>query len=234
MVKYNKALVRSLEKILRSSFNQPTLILSTPTKLGTGFHVRLAGTSRTAHMDDGPDQEVAEIIVNHRGSDFWFSFDAAFVTLALADQYELQDVGVGVFHNIAGELVPLFRADWHRLDALGTSVHAQPHWHFVQRPARIEGIIRTLESSTPEAVREFAPDPQTTLFGGVVDCGMIHFAMTSLWERAENQSYTKRIFNSEDFPKWFQNLAQYIAGQIALLVRHTPIEDAPFVKEFTS
>jgi hypothetical protein len=183
-------------------------------------------------MDDGPEQEVAEIVVNHRRSDFWFSFDASFVTLALVGQYELQDVGIGVFHDIAGELVPLFRADWHRLDALGSSVHAQPHWHFVQRPARIEGIIRVLESSGSETVREFAPESQTGLFGGVIDCGMIHFAMTSLWEKEENPSYMKRVFDSEDFPKWFQNLTQYIAGQIALLVRHTPIDDAPFVKEF--
>ena len=83
-------------------------------------------------------------------------------------------------------------------------------------------------------MREFAPESHTGLFEGVVDCGMIHFAMTSLWEKAENPPYMKRVFDSEDFPKWFQNLTQYIAGQIALLVRHTPIEDAPFVKEFAT
>ena len=147
-------------------------------------------------MDGGPEQEVAEIIVNQRHSNFWFSFDAAFV-VALVDKvnkYELQDVGVGVFHNIAGELVPLFRADWHKLDAIGNSGHAQPHWHFVQRPARIEGIVRILDSSIGETTREFTPESQTELFGGLIDCGMIHFAMTSLWEKEGNAPYMKRVF----------------------------------------
>ena len=148
MVEYTPKLVRRLEEILRSAFGQPSLILSAPPKRGGGFHVTLAAGLRTAYMDGGPEQEVAEIIVNQRHSNFWFSFDAAFV-VALVDKvnkYELQDVGVGVFHNIAGELVPLFRADWHKLDAIGNSGHAQPHWHFVQRPARIEGIVRILDS----------------------------------------------------------------------------------------
>jgi hypothetical protein len=233
VVEYTSKLVRRLEGILRAAFGQTSLILAAPTKRGAGFHVRLTGNSRTAHMDDGPEQEVAEIIVDKRHSDFWFSFDAAFVTVAVLDQYELQDVGIGVFHDIAGELVPLFRADWHRLDAMGNSGHAQPHWHFVQRPARIEGIVRVLESSIGGITRDFAPESQTELFAGLIDCGMIHFAMTSLWEKEEDPPYMKRVFDSDDFPKWFANLTKYIAGQIALLVRHTPIGDAPGVVEFT-
>src|SRR5947208_14403219 len=127
MVKYTPALIRHLRGTLRTAFSQPSLILATPTHRGAGFHVTLAGSSRTAHMDDGPEQEVAEIVVNQRHSDFWFSFDAAFETGALVEQYELEHVGIGVFHNIAGELVPLFRADWDKKDAIGKSKHAQPH-----------------------------------------------------------------------------------------------------------
>jgi hypothetical protein len=222
-----------LQASLRYAFNQHNLTLAPPTNLGSGFHVKLVGnSSKSAHMDNGPEQEVVEIIVSQRHSNFWFSLDAAFATVAMIGQYELQHIAVGVFHDIAGELVPLFRADWDKLDALGKSGHAQPHWHFVQRPARIEGIVRTLEYSTTETVREFSLEPQAELFGRLVDYGMFHFAMTSLWEKEENPPYMKRVFDSDTFPKWFDKLAKYIAGQIGLLVKHTPIGDAPVVKEF--
>lgn len=233
MVKYTPELVKRLQRILRSSFRQPSFVLATPTKRGTGFHVTLAGSSRTAHMDDGPEQEVAEIIVNERHSNFWFSFDAAFVTVAVVDQFELFHVALGVFHDIAGDLVPLFRADWDKNDATGQSKHAQPHWHFVQRPARIEGLVRDLWPSTTETPREFIPELRSELFAGLVDCGMFHFAMTSLWEKTEDPPYMKRLFGSEDFPEWFDNLTKYIAGEIALLVKHMPVGDAPAVEEFS-
>jgi hypothetical protein len=183
-------------------------------------------------MDDGPEQEVAEIVVNGRHSNFWFGFDAAFSMVAVRAQFELLHVAIGVFHDIAGDLVPFFRADWDKNDAIGQSKHAQPHWHFVQRPARIEGIVRSLSPSTTEIPREFSPESQSQLFGSLIDCGMFHFAMTSLWEKTEDPPYMKRIFESEDFPKWLDNLAKYIAGEIGLIVRHTSIGDAPAVVEF--
>jgi hypothetical protein len=232
VVKYTPALVKRLQQILRSAFSQPSLILATPTKRGTGFHVVLAGNSKTAHMDDGPEQEVAEIVVNGRHSNFWFGLDAAFSMVAVVDQFELLHVAIGVFHNIAGDLVPFFRADWDKNDATGHSKHAQPHWHFVQRPARIECIVRDLWASTIETPREFTPESQSQLFAGLVDCGMFHFAMTSLWEKTEDPPYIKRIFESEDFPEWFDNLTKYIASEIGLIIKHTPIGDAPAVVEF--
>jgi hypothetical protein len=70
------------------------------------------------------------------------------------------------------------------------------------------------------------------LFDGLVDCGQMHFAMTSLWEKDEQSSYKKRLFDTEEFPKWFESLTQYIAGEIAFIVRRMPLGDAPNVQEF--
>jgi len=231
VVEYSNTLIRRLEESLRSAFGQPSMLLGVPRDRGVGFHARLNGGSRTAHMDDGPNQDVAEIVVNQRHSGFWFTFDAAF-TIGLHDQYTLEHAAIGVFHEIGTELVPFFRADWDKLDAEQESEHAQPHWHFVQRPSRIEGIVRGLRAASSQLPTEFEPEP-IGLFDQLVDCGKVHFAMTSLWEKSEEPPYKKRLFDSDDFPKWFDSLTRYIAGEIAFIVGHMSLEDAPNVQAFS-
>lgn len=178
-------------------------------------------------MEDGPEQSVAEIKLENLESGFWFAFDAEFEVNS-ERQHELFHVSLGVFHDIERELVPLVRADWHKLDAEGKSAHAQPHWHFVQRPAHIEGIIRRFDASQSNQAIEFSEE--THLLGKVADCGRMHFAMTSLWEAKE--PYKKRLFSTDDFPKWFDSLAQYIASQIRYLSEHVPPASRKNVQEF--
>lgn len=176
-----------------------------------------------AHEDDGSDPIVMEIMLpNGRHSTFWFSFVAAFRQEG-SEKHSLQHASLPVFHDIAGELVPLFRAEWDQLAAsCQDSTHAQPHWHFVQRPARIERVVLNLMRSSTNAVHEFAPDEESEYLPGLVDCGRFHFAMTSLWESTDDPPYKKRLFDTDNFPKWFDNLTDYIAGQVNYLVSHMP------------
>jgi hypothetical protein len=233
-VQYSEPLRRSLENSLKSSFNQPNLrIKGRPNKPGAAFYVALENGPRTAYTDDDSGQFVMEILTSGRHrSTFWFGFVATFVVGEIR-KYSLQHASLPVFHDIAGDLIPLFRAEWDELDASNlASKHAQPHWHFVQSPERIEGIVRTLTKPSAETLAEFAPEQKSELFNGLVDCGMFHFAMTSLWEKSEIPPYKKRLFDSDDFPKWFKSLTNYIADQIAYLVSHMPPTVTPSVRVF--
>ena len=233
-IEYSAPLIRSLEGSLKSAFNQPYLKLTTkPKNPGAGFHIRLENAPRTAQADDGSEQKVVDILTaDRRSTTFSFGFIAAFVFSA-THKYSLQHSSLTVFHDIAGEPVPLFRAEWDELAASDeASKHAQPHWHFVQSPQRIGGIARTLLKPSGETTSEFSPEQQMELFSGLVDCGKFHFAMTSLWEKSEIPPYKKRLFDSGDFPKWFKNLANYIASQIAYLVSHMPSEATPAARVF--
>ena len=218
-IPYSETLLQSLEKSLRTSFNQPYLRLTRrPTKRGTTFRVSLEQAERTIETDDGGEQNVLAIVLsNGQPSTFYFTFAAKFEIKA--DRHTLQHASLSVFHNVyAGEITPLFRAEWDQAAASdAASFHAQPHWHFVQRPERIEGIVRSL--LTPS--EEFVPQPESDIFSGLVDCGKIHFAMTSLWDRKEHSSH-KQVFEAADFPKWFANLMRYLADQIAYAVSKAP------------
>src|SRR5712692_8996509 len=138
-VEYSPPLIRSLEDSLKSAFNQPYLKLTTkPKNPGAWFHIRLENAPRTAESDDSAEQKVMEILTaDQRSSAFSFGFTAVFAFSA-THKYSLQHSSLAVFHNIAGEPVPLFRAEWDQLAASDeASKHAQPHWHFVQSPERI-------------------------------------------------------------------------------------------------
>jgi hypothetical protein len=149
-------------------------------------------------------------------SAFYFGFVATFEIET--QDYALQHASVSVFHDIyAGELTPLFRAEWDQKAASDAkSGHAQPHWHFVLSPERIEGIIRTLTSPPGD----FSPGFEGEIFSGLADCGRIHFAMTSLLD--EDPASRKQLFDSMDFQRWFAGLTKYIAEQIAFVVSKTP------------
>ncbi len=239
MVEYSERLVQKLEVSLKTSFNQPLLMLTRRSgRPGAEIRVTLAAGPRIAQTDDGPELTVMEVLTgDHRSSNFWFGFVGVFTVAEINKQtnkYDLYHASLLIFHDIYGELVPLFRAEWDR-DAAASeaSKHAQPHWHFIQNPGRIERLVRTLtDPPDNNAVGEFVADQEAGLFHGIANCGRIHFAMTSLWEKSEIPSYTKRQFDSTDFPKWFQNLTNYIAGQIAYLVSHMPPAATPAARAF--
>jgi hypothetical protein len=229
VVQYSNNLIQDLERSLGYAFHQRFLRLTRPPgtrQRPSEFHIRLDVDSRgspvtTALEDDGSEPLVMEIMLpGGRHSSFWFSFVAAF-RQEQSEKHSLQHASLPVFHNIVGELVPLFRAEWDQLAASCTnSTHAQPHWHFVQRPARIESIV--LQHMGASTVRDFVPEETSEFLPGLVDCGRFHFAMTSLWEKTDEPGYVKRTFDTDDFPRWFENLTNYIAGQIDYLVSHMP------------
>lgn len=233
MVHYSQSLIQKLEESLRSAFNQPLLRLTRPARSGSEIRVTLADGQKIVPMEEASVQLVVEILTgDQRRSSFWFGFVAVF-GLAEIKKYTLQHSSLMVFHDIGGELVPLFRAEWDQLDASNEeSKHAQPHWHFVQNPERIEGLIRSLSRPSPAVTNEFSPEQDSKLFSGLADCGQFHFAMTSLWEKSETPPYKKRLFDSDDFPKWFKNLTNYVAGQIDYLVSHMPAAAAQTTRVF--
>lgn len=225
-VLYSQSLVQSLENSLKLAFNQRYLRLTRPSNPGASFYVQLQDGTATAQLEDASEQTVLEIYTSdNQSSAFYFGFVAAFVITATR-RYSLQDASISVFHIVLEDLMPLFRAEWHQLAASDeTSRHAQPHWHFVQRPERIERIVRNSGRSSETA--EFDPDQTSELFSKLADSSKFHFAMTSQWEKNANPPY-KRIFDSEDFPKWFAGLTHYIAGQIDYLVSRTPARVTDF------
>jgi hypothetical protein len=229
LVQSSERLIQHFEKSLATSFRQPFLRLTRPSsKRLPEFYVRLGEDSRgsrptMAHEDDGSEATVMEIMLpNDRHSTFWFGFVAAF-RQEQSEKHSLQHASLPVFHEITGELVPLFRAEWDHLAASSeNSAHAQPHWHFVQRPERIERVVLSLMKSSTGTVQEFAPTEDSEFFRGLVDCGRFHFAMTSMWEKSDEPAYRKRLFETEDFLHWFDSLTEYIAGQIAYLASLMP------------
>lgn len=235
MVQSSEKLIQHLEKSLKLAFRQPSLRLTRPSrKSPPDFYVRLGEDlrrSRLAHEDDGSEPIVMEIMTP-RHSTFWFTFVAAF-RQEQSEKPSLQHASLPVFHDIAGDLVPLFRAEWDQVAAsCKNSTHAQPHWHFVQRPARIERVVLNLMRSSRETIREFVPDEKSEFLPSLVDFGRFHFAMTSLWEKTEEPPYKKRLFDTENFPKWFDNLTKYIAGQVEYLVSHMPEMATPTNRVF--
>jgi hypothetical protein len=238
VIQYSQRLRQHLEKSLQSAFRQPFLRLKGPPgKKAVEFHIRLdedlRGGRSTAREDDGSEPIVMEIITPAGAhSTFWFTFVAAF-RQERSVTASLQHASLLIFHEIAGDLVPLFRAEWDQVAAVcAESRHAQPHWHFVQRPARIERLVKSFMASSAEVVREFAPEKESDLFAETADCSRFHFAMTSLWEEKAIPPYLKRTFDTDEFPKWFANLTQYIAEQVAYTVSHMP--GGGLVTEFRS
>ena len=80
------------------------------------------------------------------------------------------------------------------------------------------------------APTEFAPEETSELFAGLADTGKFHFAMSTRWDEDNKPSY-RQVFESEDFPKWFESLTTYIGGQIAYLVKKAPTTPKVFVPE---
>jgi hypothetical protein len=219
-VSYSGSLILSLEKSLASAFNQPYLALTKkPRKAGGGFYSRLERGDRKIQSNEGDEQEVAAILTKTGSrTPFYFAFVGTF-RLYVHNDYTLQHASLIVFHDVLGEVVPLFRAEWDYLEAANPqSKHAQPHWHFVQRPNHIERIVRMLI----EPVGDFRVE-HDELFAGLVDCSRFHFAMTSLGPM-RNQ-----LFQSTDFSKWFQGLTAYVSEQIEYLMSKAP---APIAVEF--
>jgi len=223
-VEYSEALIQSLERSLGSAFNQKYLRLTRrPHKPGSGFYISPEDADKAAQSEDGGEQMVTAIIADSgQLTPFYFGFIATFGIFT--KNYTLQHASLMVFHDVySGTLTPLFRAEWDHLAASdATSKHAQPHWHFVQRPRQIEGILRALIGPP----RDFTTKEEDTLFASLDDCGRLHFAMTSLLP------FKKETFQSDSFQKWFKNLTNYIAEQINYLMLKAPSAAIP-AREFT-
>lgn len=169
-IHYNDSLIRSLEDGLRSAFKQPNLRLNRKSSRHAGpLFISIVDADRTAAGDEGSEEATSEILLtNDERSGFYFGCRARF-DLATS-KYLLQHASLMVFQNIMDELVPLFRADWDKQAASDAgSKHAQPHWHFVQRPESIERIVRTVISPT----EDFSPERSSVCFGGLADCGSV-------------------------------------------------------------
>lgn len=232
-VQYSRPLVSKLEKSLRAAFNPSTILNRKPENIGTRFDVSLRN-GQPARTGDRPEQMLLPIVVPGReNTAFWFGFVANFeISIAEVRKFDLVHASLTVFHDI-GSREPLFRAEWDHKDAVGSSKHAQPHWHFVQSPESIEVLVRTLLAPASEAATEFVPDKESAFFSGIADCGRFHFAMTSLWEKSGTPPYRKKLFDSNDFPNWFDNLAIYIADQVSYILSHLPASATADIREFS-
>ena len=220
-VEYSYPLIRNLSESLRSAFNPYSELNSKPKGEMTKFSITLTGGQRASTEN----QFVLPILINGGITPFWFGFLAEF---AGAKFHYLQHASLSVFQNV-GSPAPLFRADWDPIDAAGTSTHAQPHWHFDQSFQQIENYVRARLPA--DQITDFDPEGVNRIFDGMVDCGRIHFAMTSLWENINVPAYKKKLYDSDDFPKWFKNLTVYVAEQIVYVVSHLPPHIA--IKEFS-
>jgi hypothetical protein len=207
---YTKELIKALENSLRSAFNQPYISLTKQPRKAGDFYVQLE-SGATATTNDGVDQTVVEILSrDHDGTTFYFGFVGLFVPAPEKSKYYLRHASLSVFHNIIGDPIPLFRADWDEQAASDdTAPHAQPHWHFVQNPRNIESILRTLMGTSGQP-SEFNPG---FLFPSLPDCADIHFAMTSLG----TPGY-RVVLNSGEFEQWFAGMTAYVGSQIAYIV----------------
>lgn len=235
-VEYSNGLIISLENSLKSAFYPYPHLTRKPrkTKAGPRFDVSLQNGLKRIPTDEGAEQEILPILTSDRQrSPFWFGFIGNFAIAEDIHRYTLEHASLTVFHDLGLDLVPLFRAEWDPRDAAkDDSKHAQPHWHFIQTPERIELLVRIVLSPPEGTITEFAPERKTEMFSGIADAGKFHFAMTSLWEKSETPPYTKRRFDSNNFPKWFDNLNKYIACQIAYLLSHMPSPVSSSLKDF--
>src|SRR5258708_3201972 len=178
-IPYHSDLIISLEKSLQSAFNWPYLRLTRrPRATVTNFSVvQIEDAGKIVQGQHG----VAILDADGKATSFYFGFVANFGEIESQQNKKgqvrpwkigpvLLNASLSVFHDIyAGELLPLFRAewDWHAASDEG-SKHAQPHWHFVQRPEEIERIIQVLQGQPHEFSHE-----QSQLFDAVIDCGRI-------------------------------------------------------------
>jgi hypothetical protein len=217
-IRYSEGLIHSCERSLRSAFQQPTLRLTRRVQRQVGdFNVEIEDPQRFATADeDSAQQPIAGVLTEAVWKEtFWFNFKATFVlwapTSSSARSHIMDHASITVFQDLAaGELGPCFRADWDpRAVQDGTSTHAQPHWHFVQRPETIESIIRTLTAPTGE----FNPENKSEIFVGVAELSRFHFAMSPLWHESDKVPH-KTWFDSDAFESWFANLVDYIAKQL--------------------
>jgi hypothetical protein len=213
-VEYSDELIKALERSLQSAFNPKMSLNRRRSGRVDPFRISLALGDKES-PDDYDQQWVMQILTAGKPSGFYFGFSVRFAIRKLEPKHTVEHSSLAVFYDVCGELVPLFRAEWDLIAASdGTSMHAQPHWHFVQSPERIESIIYTWQGRKGE----FGGEEQSGLFADLADCGRFHFAMVSLSDK--NLPAHKHIFQSEDFVTWFDKLAHYIAGQIAYVFKH--------------
>jgi hypothetical protein len=224
-VQYSEPLIRSMEDSLKLAFDPYLMLSRQPDNSGNEFDVRLVNTSVIARLDNGEEQGVLEIVTVGKSDTFYLAFVSPFDLTHFnkkgKKQYSLHSVSLTVFHRVLSDLVPMFRAEWDNQDASSDSPHSQPHWHFVQSPERIEHIVRARLGADDQGLDFNPAQPENGLFSEIADCGRFHFAMMPLWGRADAPAL-KRVFDSDDFQKWFAGMSKYIAKQLDYIAGKMP------------
>ncbi len=136
VIGYSNSLINFLESSLATAFNQPSVQLTRKSrKAGASFQVRMIGGDRDALIDDSIDQSVTQICLGGGVStSFYLGFVAVFEVAV--ESHALRHSSISVFHDIGGELMPLFRADWDELAAADkTSILCATPLAFHSEPA---------------------------------------------------------------------------------------------------
>jgi hypothetical protein len=214
-IRYDTALRISILKSLREAFSQPTLNLTSPRDHRTPqFSINLTDGDKLV-----PDDRYEHVLKHIRTPDssdtsFYFGFTAKF---GESKPRCLNHASLVVFCEVcAGELVPVIRAEWDAIAAYdGASPHAQPHWHFVQTPERIERIVAILSSHKGD----FVPDAPSNLFAHRAGYENCHFAMASL---LDSKTGHKETYSGTEFQNWFRNMTKHVAEQVLYVAEKAP------------
>jgi hypothetical protein len=226
---YSTKLVREMEKCLSEAFRNYSVRLTQLTKHADAY-VEISSAAKRIRRDDGHEDLVIDVMTTENvSSGFLFGFRSIFEPYPGGGK-ALRDATLSIFQDLGIDSTPLFRAEWHQLGFDDDkAIHAQPHWHFVQSPKRIEEIIRMATAPASEEPIEFGAD-RPDCFNESIDSTGFHFAMGSI-DKTERPF--KYAFDTEEFIVWLRGLTRYVTGQIDYLVSHSqpvfsrPIEFRP-------
>jgi hypothetical protein len=237
---YSEQLIQSWEMSLRSAFGQSQLRIDRkPSKAVGRFYVAVpAAESYIARTGD----DATQYLTNVRRDDippktFWFSFKANFDLWTLEQnkgrQHFLEHASICVYQRIADSgFIPMFRGEWDSRAAKdASSKHAQPHWHFVQRPEQFEYLFESGSPSPQEFAGEDAKANDIQKFGAVIDFSGFHFAMSPLWSPGVSLCQKQMFTSAKEVGAWFGSLTTYISDQLAYIVTKLPRNLIP-VPEF--
>lgn len=217
-VEYSNRLVSAIENSLSKAFNRDVRLTRQPSKRASGFKIALENGSKAATDDGGIEHPTLQVLAASKTpTTFYFGFSAVFGQET--EIVSLRHASLIVFCDICGgELVSVFRAEWDAIAAANTnSSHAQPHWHFAQRPERIARILNTL-SDTPQ---EFGGDDESGAFAGRAHYEDMHFAMSQMWNKDRAMPH-KEMFGTNEFMEWFERVATYVSEQLMYVAEKVP------------
>jgi hypothetical protein len=210
---YSNGLIDRIENRLRKSFDQPFLHLNRrSSRNARDFHVAiLEDFINVSPIANG--RFALEILTKGiTPGEFYFGFVALFRPISAASDisgHELQHISLNILQKYPeGGLYPAFRAEWDELVVADpSSTHAQPHWHFALSPSVIESVVCTLLGTS----EDFDPE---SMFKRTVSLEGTHFAMSTLWDPEDENCHKQKFASVEEFAPWFDNLTDYVAGQL--------------------